>query len=443
MEKQAYEPTRFMLPTSHYDKEKADRAVLFIESLKHTKGTFYNQPFKLLDWQETIVRDLFGVVKEDGTRQFKQCIAFLSKKNGKQLALDTPIPTPQGFTAMGDLKVGDTVFDENGVPCHVIAKSAVDDTEQAYKLTFRDGTSIIAGARHLWDCDDLTRYKNPRVTLSTQEIYEKQLEMKGNRSAIRIPVAKPIQTEDVNLPVDPYLYGYWLGNGTATEARITVRTSDVEDIKSNIPYELHNIFPQKCGGSSCLYYQELRPILVNNFREKVIRPEYLRASESQRWALLQGLMDSDGSISKVKGQSTYTTTIRPLAESVRELLWSLGIKNAVKAEPSTRNGWPTGEILYIIRFTTFTDQPTARLIRKAVWSRVRNGDNRSKCSAFRWTVQAICILLGRQWFRHTTASLPLRLRCIFSAPIMSSVQKCMALRRTGRWHHLCSMWLPI
>ena len=377
MERYVYEPTRFMLPTSHYDKEKADRAVIFIESLKHTKGAFYNQPFKLLDWQDRIVRDLMGVVKEDGTRQFKQCIAFLSKKNGKQLALDTPIPTPQGFTAMGDLKVGDTVFDENGVPCHVIAKSAVDDTEQAYKLTFRDGTSIIAGARHLWDCDDLTRYKNPRVTLSTQEIYEKQLEMKGSRSAIRIPVAKPIQTEDVNLPVDPYLYGYWLGNGTATEARITVRTSDVEDVKSNIPYELHNSFPQKCGGSSCLYYRELRPILVNNCREKVILPEYLRASESQRWALLQGLMDSDGSISKVKGQSTYTTTIRPLAESVRELLWSLGIKNAVKAEPSTRNGWPTGEILYVIRFTTFTGQPTARLIRKAVWNRVRNGDSRS------------------------------------------------------------------
>ena len=377
MEKYVYKPTRFMLPTSHYDKEKADRAVIFIESLKHTKGAFYNQPFKLLDWQDRIVRDLMGVVKEDGTRQFKQCIAFLSKKNGKQLALDTPIPTPQGFTAMGDLKVGDTVFDENGVPCHVIAKSAVDDTEQAYKLTFRDGTSIIAGARHLWDCDDLTRYKNPRVTLSTQEIYEKQLEMKGSRSAIRIPVAKPIQTEDVNLPVDPYLYGYWLGNGTATEARITVRTSDVEDVKSNIPYELHNSFPQKCGGSSCLCYRELRPILVNNFREKVILPEYLRASESQRWALLQGLMDSDGSISKVKGQSTYTTTIRPLAESVRELLWSLGIKNAVKAEPSTRNGWPTGEILYVIRFTSFTGQPTARLIRKAVWSRVRNGDSRS------------------------------------------------------------------
>ena len=80
MGKQPYEPTRFMLSGSHYDKEKADRAVMFIESLKHTKGEFYNKPFLLLDWQETIVRDLFGVVKEDGTRQFKQAVVFCPKK---------------------------------------------------------------------------------------------------------------------------------------------------------------------------------------------------------------------------------------------------------------------------------------------------------------------------------------------------------------------------
>ena len=372
-----YKPTRFMLPTSHYDQAKADRAVNFIQSLKHTKGTFYNKPFLLLPWQEQIVRDLFGVVKEDGNRQFKQCIAFLSKKNGKQLALDTLIPTPGGFTTMGDLKVGDTVFDENGVPCHVVAKSEVDDTEQAYKLTFRDGSSIVAGARHLWDCDDTTRVDTPRVTMTTKEIYEKQRRMKDGRSAIRIPVAKPLQTEEAALPVDPYLYGYWLGNGAANKNTITVSTFDVEDVKSFIPYEPYNIFPQKCGGSSWLYYHELKPILLKSFREKAIRPEYLRASEAQRWALLQGLMDSDGTIGKIKGQSVYTTTLLPLALSVRELLWSLGIKNAVKAEPSTRSGWPTGEVLYSIRFTTFTDQPTARLIRKAVRSRVRMKDSRS------------------------------------------------------------------
>ena len=66
-----YTPTRFMLPTSQYDRVLADRAVNFIQALKHTKGEFFNKPFMLLPWQETIIRDLFGVVKDDGMRQFK------------------------------------------------------------------------------------------------------------------------------------------------------------------------------------------------------------------------------------------------------------------------------------------------------------------------------------------------------------------------------------
>ena len=78
-----YTPTRFMLPSSHYDKAKADRAVRFIQCLKHTKGESYDKPFILLPWQEQIIRDLYGVVKEDGTRQFKQAIIYIAKKAGK------------------------------------------------------------------------------------------------------------------------------------------------------------------------------------------------------------------------------------------------------------------------------------------------------------------------------------------------------------------------
>ena len=56
-----YKPTRFMAKTSHYDKDAADYAVMFIESLCHTKGTWAGKPFELIDWQEQIIRDLFGV----------------------------------------------------------------------------------------------------------------------------------------------------------------------------------------------------------------------------------------------------------------------------------------------------------------------------------------------------------------------------------------------
>ena len=78
-----YTPTQFMLPTSHYDEKKADRAVRFIENMCHTKGEWAGQPFWLLPWQEQLVRDIFGVVKEDGTRQFKTAFVEIAKKQGK------------------------------------------------------------------------------------------------------------------------------------------------------------------------------------------------------------------------------------------------------------------------------------------------------------------------------------------------------------------------
>lgn len=76
-------------------------------------------------------------------------ILKFQRKNGKQLSLDTPIPTPTGWSTMGEIKVGDKVIDEKGRFCNVVAISEIDDTEQAYKLTFRDESFIIAGERHL------------------------------------------------------------------------------------------------------------------------------------------------------------------------------------------------------------------------------------------------------------------------------------------------------
>lgn len=375
-----YKPSVFMLPDSHYDKEKADRAVAFIENLCHTKGKWAGKPFLLLPWQEQIVRDLFGIVKEDGKRQFLTAYIEIPKKNGKQLALDMPIPTPDGWKTMGTLVVGDCVFDERGKPCYVVAKSLVDDTEQAYELVFRDGGRIVAGERHLWDVEYI-HGKTRAKRWTTGEIYRRTRQYRetfsDNRSIIRIPVNEPLHLPEANLPVDPYLYGYWLGNGCATKPEITVRDCDVDDLISFIPYPLHNRYPQTCGGSEILVYKELKNILVPHFREKVIWPEYLRSSEHQRWELLQGLMDSDGCVSDVKGQSIYVSTIRQLAESVQELLWTLGIKNSLTTCPSTRYGEPTGEILYQIRFTAFTDQPVSKLHRKSIRRQERVKQTRS------------------------------------------------------------------
>ena len=78
-----YKPTRFMAPDSVYDKATADRAVAFIEALCHTKGRWAGKRFELIDWQEQIIRDLFGILKPNGYRQFNTAFIELPKKSGK------------------------------------------------------------------------------------------------------------------------------------------------------------------------------------------------------------------------------------------------------------------------------------------------------------------------------------------------------------------------
>ena len=78
-----YAPTRFMASSSRYDAELADRAVNFIQCLSHSKGEWHGTHFKLLGWQEQIIRDLFGIVKADGYRQFNTAYIEIPKKQGK------------------------------------------------------------------------------------------------------------------------------------------------------------------------------------------------------------------------------------------------------------------------------------------------------------------------------------------------------------------------
>jgi phage terminase large subunit-like protein len=115
-----YQPTKFMLPTSHYDEEKADKAVRFIENLRHTKGKWAGKRFWLLPWQEQIIRDVFGVVKEDGKRQFRTAYIEIGKKNGKsELAAAVALyllyadnePSAEVYGAAADRQQASIVFD--------------------------------------------------------------------------------------------------------------------------------------------------------------------------------------------------------------------------------------------------------------------------------------------------------------------------------------------
>lgn len=115
-----YKPTQFMLPTSHYDKAKADRAVTFIENLCHTKGKWSGKRFWLLPWQEQLIRDIFGIVKPDGNRQFRTAFVEICKKVGKsELAAAIALyllyadnePSAEVYGAAADRQQASIVFD--------------------------------------------------------------------------------------------------------------------------------------------------------------------------------------------------------------------------------------------------------------------------------------------------------------------------------------------
>jgi len=116
----SYQPSKFMLPTSHYDKAKADRAVKFIENLCHTKGKWAGKRFWLLPWQEQLIRDIFGIVKPDGYRQFRTAFVEICKKVGKsELAAAVALyllyadnePSAEVYGAAADRQQASIVFD--------------------------------------------------------------------------------------------------------------------------------------------------------------------------------------------------------------------------------------------------------------------------------------------------------------------------------------------
>jgi len=101
-----YTPTKFILPTSRYDKTAADNAAAFINCLKHTKGEWHGRNFDLIDWQERIIRDVFGVLKRDGYRQFNTAYIEIPKKQGKsELAAAVAL-----MLTCGDFEYGGEIY---------------------------------------------------------------------------------------------------------------------------------------------------------------------------------------------------------------------------------------------------------------------------------------------------------------------------------------------
>jgi hypothetical protein len=318
--------------------------------------------------------------------------------SGKALALDTPIPTPDGWTAMGDLRTGDTVFDENGQPCQVTSAWDTRYGRPCYEVEFSDGSAIVADAEHQWLTDThrsrvsgrraLRGDKRPRRTtahrpqqykrtfaeVTTTERMAATL-MDGKHANHSVRVAAPLACPDKNLPVPPYTLGAWLGDGSSRTGQITCMDPEIiaEVEAEGLPARI--VPAASDGGRAKLYRitgltKLLRNagILAPNGRghgelhgAKHIPAAYLRASETQRRALLAGLLDTDGYCTKT-GSAEFSVTCEPLARDTFHLAASLGYKPSLRSKPVQFRGKDCGTA-WTVSFTTA--DKVFRLPRKA------------------------------------------------------------------------------
>src|SRR5262252_3710368 len=151
-------------------------------------------------------------------------------QTGGPLALDTPIPTMDGWTDMGNIQVGDQVFDENGQPCRVIYVSAVYTGRPCFRLSLSDGSEFVCDAEHPWVVWDDPGKDRKLRKLRTAEMVPR-FKIRGHRNRYAIDVAGPLATPAADLALDPYLLGVWLGNGSSYMNHITVHEDDVEFMK--------------------------------------------------------------------------------------------------------------------------------------------------------------------------------------------------------------------
>lgn len=270
------------------------------------------------------------------------CLWLESRGAGKALDLNTRIPTPSGDKTMGDIQVGDYVFDEKGNPTKVIATSPIFYDHDCYEVEFSDGEKIIADAEHLWEVNDHghTKTLNTEILFNTY-VHPPRKEHPNWKPEKRYSVnlCEPLNCPQKELPIHPYILGLWLGDGKSDDGYITTHISDCDEMVSLIEstgYRVTSICSDSSNNKRIRIHNQnnipLRVLLrqYNLFHNKHIPNEYLYSSIGQRLDLLSGLMDTDGTIDK-RGTNlcefTQSTKHDKLISSVSSLLASLGIKH--------------------------------------------------------------------------------------------------------------------
>lgn len=253
----------------------------------------------------------------------------------------------------GDLVVGDRVFARDGSPTKVLGVFPQGERD-VYRVTFGDGRTLDVSDNHLWAvyARDGSLDQGPTI-YSTQTLMNKGLwtgSINGRKyMKYAVPMNKPVQWPTADLPVDPYVLGALIANGRLTKTLAFL--SDNKAIVESIGQTIGAVSWDRCGRSHTWQFNEdmwglftrkirtenvlvgeLQQLIGKKASERFIPKQYLYASIEQRWALIQGLFDCDGSITFYDSgyyDVSYKTTSQSLADAIRILLYSLGISCSI------------------------------------------------------------------------------------------------------------------
>ncbi len=294
---------------------------------------------------------------------------------GKALALDTPLPTPTGWTTMGTVAVGDELIDAHGRPTRVVAATDVMLDRPCYEVEFSDGTVIIADEQHQWLTDTRASRRSAKQAVTGYNRHRNQHTFAAVRTTADIANtlrcntadtllnhsvvnAEPLQLPERDLLVPAYTLGAWLGDGTIT-------SGDLEIIA-------------RIEGEGIVSDGHLDTIGV--LGDKHIPVEYLRGSETQRRAVLAGLLDTDGTVTN-GGSAQFSVTSERLVRDAEELIVSLGYRCQLSTKPVHGRSEKSSTAFTL---TFATDDEVFGLHRKALLHKQRRASSSTARSRSRY-----------------------------------------------------------
>lgn len=316
-------------------------------------------------WIETLKK----IFPDNLTTKYNTLILSGAIGLGKAQPLNAQVLTADGYRAMGSLKVGEKVFGPDG-ELHKILGVYPQGKKRVCKVSFSDGTSTECCDEHLWTVFDVERQKT--LTLETKELIPNiKRKLKHNSNKYKIPITSPINFKGQAVLIDPYTLGVLIGDGSLTTNSLSFASADeeiVNEVRQGISKSFEvRVLKNKFTYSICKiknntiynpirktqiptpneYVSYIKELGLNTKAEnKHIPTQYLYNTVESRIALLQGLMDTDGHISKDGALIEFTTVSEQLRDDFVTLVQSLGGTCHIRTKIPSYISKKTGDRIY-------------------------------------------------------------------------------------------------